>query len=68
QHLTFFMFNVLFNVLLSKGFDTMFKLNKGAWATIAVAVTIMVVVMAVVANVDALEKPRKSLGLDKGSL
>ncbi|WP_406732111.1 hypothetical protein RJD39_00695 [Vibrio scophthalmi] len=46
----------------------MFGLNKSQWTVVGVTVVIVLVVMAVIANVDALEKPRKSLGLDKGLL
>ncbi|KXF81204.1 hypothetical protein [Enterovibrio coralii] len=59
---------LLFNTLISKGFDTMFGLTKTQWTVVLVAVVTMLAVMATVANVDALEKPRKSLGLDKGLL
>lgn len=46
----------------------MFGLTKKHWTIVGVTVVVMLVVMGAIANVDALEKPRKSLGLDKGLL
>ncbi|ODS09815.1 hypothetical protein ACRZ5S_14600 [Vibrio scophthalmi] len=46
----------------------MFGLTKKHWTIVGVTVVVMLVVMGAIANIDALEKPRKSLGLDKGLL
>ncbi|MEZ9440345.1 hypothetical protein [Vibrio atlanticus] len=44
------------------------KLSKSQWTTVTVAIVIMLAITYALANVDALEKPRKALGLDRGLL
>ncbi|MDC5711594.1 hypothetical protein OPW13_12510 [Vibrio europaeus] len=46
----------------------MFGVTKKQWMLVAVTVVVMLAVMYALANVDALEKPRKALGLDSGLL
>ena len=60
------MFNIAFNLLVSKGIENMFGITKKQWILVAVSVVVMLGVMYALANVDALEKPRKAIGLDSG--
>ncbi len=62
------MIHIAFNLLVSKGLENMFGVTKKQWMLVAVTVVVMLAVMYALANVDALEKPRKALGLDSGLL
>ncbi|WP_070964604.1 hypothetical protein [Vibrio sonorensis] len=62
------MIQIAFNLFVSKGLENMFGITKKQWMLVAVAVVMMLIVMYALANVDALEKPRKALGLDTGLL
>ncbi|MDC5704680.1 hypothetical protein OPW02_08910 [Vibrio europaeus] len=62
------MIQIAFNLLVSKGLENMFGVTKKQWMLVAVTVVVMLAVMYALANVDALEKPRKALGLDSGLL
>lgn len=62
------MIPIAFNLLVSKGLENMFGVTKKQWTLVVVTVVVMLAVMYALANVDALEKPRKALGLDSGLL
>jgi nucleoside recognition membrane protein YjiH len=62
------MFNIAFNLLITKGLETMPNLSKANWKVVGVAVAVTLIAIAVIANVDALDKPRDALGLDSGRL
>ncbi|WP_162047277.1 hypothetical protein [Vibrio taketomensis] len=58
------MTKILFDLLITKGFENMFGVTKKQWMLVAVTVVVMLGVMYALANVDALSPVGEKVGLN----
>ncbi|WCE30109.1 hypothetical protein [Vibrio sp. SCSIO 43137] len=57
------MYEIAFNLFVTKGLENMFGITKPQWKVVGVAVVAMLVVMYALKNVDMLDKPAKEVGV-----
>ncbi len=56
--------SVAFSTFISKGFESMFGITKAQWKVVAVATVVILGVMYMLTNVEALEEVGEKVGLN----